>query len=138
MTVLTLDARDRLILDGQEGAAAQRAMGIVVEVAEMLDAPRLIDIESAHIDACLAVGEVSADLPERFLADGGRVAVPTTLNVSSLDMLHPDDSAADAETHALARRIIDAYVAPGCQPTWTSCPVPARRPSGHGGPCGLG
>jgi predicted aconitase len=97
-------------------------MEMVVALAEALDAPHLIDIESTHIDGSLANGQVSADLPERFRADGGRVVVPSTLNVSSLDLLHPDDSESDAETRVLAHRIMDAYVAMGCQPTWTCAP----------------
>ncbi len=97
-------------------------MGVVLQLAEAVRAPSLIDIEATHIDGCLAVGQVSADLPERFAADGGRVRVPSTLNVSSLDLLHPDHSESDAETRALARRIMDSYVAMGCQPTWTCAP----------------
>ena len=117
-----LEPRDRRMLAGDDGPAAQRAMGIVVQLAEAVDAPSLVDIEATHIDGCLAVGQVSADLPERFAAEGGRVRVPSTLNVSSLDLLHPDHSEGDAETRALARRIMDTYVAMGCQPTWTCAP----------------
>ena len=110
------------MLRGDDGRAAQLAMEIVVDVAEVLDAERLIDIESAHIDGCLAVGEVSADFPALLASHGGRVRVPATLNVSSLDLLHPDDSPEDAETRALARRIMDTYVEMGCEATWTCAP----------------
>jgi predicted aconitase len=122
MTRLRLESRDRRLLDGEAGGAAQLAMGIVVEIAKMLEAPRLVSIESAHIDGCLAVGSVSADLPERLAAEGGRVAVRSTLNVSSLDLLHPNHSPRDAETKALTRRIADAYLAMGCLPSWTCAP----------------
>lgn len=117
-----LEPRDRRMLAGDEGPAVQRAMSIVVQLAEAVDAPNLIDIEATHIDGCLAVGQVSADLPERFAGEGGRVRVPSTLNVSSLDLLHPDHSEGDAETRVLARRIMESYVAMGCQPTWTCAP----------------
>jgi predicted aconitase len=122
VTRLALDERDRATLRGDDGPARRLAMEIVVEMAEAVDATRLIDVESAHIDGCLAIGQVSLDFPEWFVANGGRVTVPTTLNVSSLDLLHPDDSERDAETRDLARRIMDAYVALGCRPTWTCAP----------------
>lgn len=130
MTRLALEDRDRRTLRGADGRARQLAMEIVVEMAETLHAPRLIDVESAHIDGCLAIGQVSLDFPEWFVARGGRVTVPTTLNVSSLDLLHPDDSERDAETRSLARRIMDAYVALGCRATWTCAPyLLPERPS---------
>ena len=53
---------------------------------------------------------------------GARVRVPTTLNVGSLDLLHPDLYRGDAETGALARRTMDRYVELGCAPTWTCAP----------------
>ena len=105
-------------------------MEIVVEMAEAVDARQLIDIESAHVDGCLAIGQVSADSPELLAANGGRVAVPTTLNVSAVDLLHPDLSERDAETRALAGRVTDAYAALGCEATWTCAPyLQADRPA---------
>jgi predicted aconitase len=122
MTQPLLEDRDLRVLRGDDGRARQLAMEIVVEMAQNLDATSLLDVESAHVDGCLAVGQVAADFPELLVAHGGRVAVPTTLNVSSLDLLHPDLSERDAVTRTLARRIIDAYVALGCRPTWTCAP----------------
>jgi predicted aconitase len=54
--------------------------------------------------------------------------VPTTLNVASLDLLHPDLVRVEPERRALARRLMDAYVAMGCEPTWTCAPyqLPTR------------
>jgi predicted aconitase len=61
---------------------------------------------------------------------GGHVAVPTTLNVSSLDLLHPELYRGDAETAAAARRLMDAYVDMGCTPSWTCAPYQlAQRPA---------
>ena len=51
-----------------------------------------------------------------------RVAVPSTLNVSSLDLLHPGLVRLDRTTSSLAREQMDAYVAMGCRPTWTCAP----------------
>src|SRR5207248_8770602 len=97
-------------------------MRILVEVAAIGDAARLIDVTSAHVDGCLYHGQAGLDFAERLVAGGARVVVRTTLNVSSIDLLHPGLVRADAETTASARRLMDAYVAMGCRPTWTCAP----------------
>ena len=65
-------------------------MRLVVRLAEVARAPRLRDVTGAHIDSCLDHGRAGLDFAERLLAGGAEVSVPTTLNVSSLDLLHPD------------------------------------------------
>lgn len=130
---LALTTDDAAILAGARGEAARLAMRLVVQAARVLGAPRLIDITSAHIDGCLYHGQASLDFAERLVAGGGRVAVPTTLNVASLDLLHPHLYRGDAAVATLARRLMDAYVALGCTPTWTCAPyqLPQRPAPGE-------
>jgi hypothetical protein len=129
MTV-DLTADDRAMLDGERGEAAVLAMRILVEMASVWEAERLIDVGSAHVDSCLYHGRAGLDFAERLVAGGARVTVPTTLNVSSLDLLHPELVRLDAETAANARRLMDSYVAMGCRPTWTCAPYQLQeRPS---------
>jgi len=129
--VLELTERDRALLAGEDGPAAALAMRLVVRLAEVQDASRLIDVESAHIDACLYHGQAGLDLAERLAADGGRVVVPTTLNISSLDLLHPELVRSDPEERRAGRALMDAYVAMGARPTWTCAPylLPGSRPA---------
>ena len=125
-----LTAADRGMLDGREGDASALAMRIVVEMANVWQAERLIDITAAHVDSCLYHGPAGLEFAELLVAGGGRVKVPTTLNVSSLDLLHPGLVRLDAETAAAARRLMEAYVAMGCRPTWTCAPYQLEeRPS---------
>ncbi len=130
---LRLTRDDRSMLEGDRGEAAALAMRILVEMADIWEAERLIDIASAHVDSCLYHGRAGLDFAERLVAGSARVAVPTTLNVSSLDLLHPQLVRLDAETAANARRLMDAYVAMGCRPTWTCAPyqLPARPAFGE-------
>ncbi len=94
-----------------------------------MDAPQLLDISGAHIDSCLYHGLASLDFAKRLADGGGEVRVPTTLNVSSLDLLHPDLYRGDAATAERARELMDAYVSLGCRPTWTCAPYQlADRP----------
>jgi predicted aconitase len=119
---IELSSRDREMLDGGRGRATAFAMRIVVDMARVWEADRLIDVTSAHVDSCLYHGRAGLDFAERLVAGGGRVAVPTTLNVSSLDLLHPKLIRLDAGTASRARRLMDTYVAMGCRPTWTCAP----------------
>jgi predicted aconitase len=122
MDQLTLTEYDDALLRGEGGGAAQLAMRLIVRLARALDATALRDITRAHIDGCLYHGQASLDFAERLVALGGRVRVPTTLNVSSLDLLHPARYRGDRATGASARRLMDAYVALGCRATWTCAP----------------
>src|SRR5918993_3956766 len=128
-----LDDGDRALLRGERGEAAAFAMRLVVRMAEIQGAPRLRGVTKAHVDSCLYHGRAGLDFAERLLAGGASVAVPTTLNVSSLDLLHPEVVRLDDEAAAAAKRLMDAYVAMGCRPTWTCAPyqLPDRPAQGE-------
>jgi predicted aconitase len=97
-------------------------MRLVVGAAETVGASRLIDITSAHVDSCLYHGEASLDFVDR-LADGGTtVAVPTTLNVGAVDLLHPELYQGDARAAERGRLLMDRYRALGARPTFTCAP----------------
>ena len=119
---IELEDRDRALLDGEGGEGAALAMRLVVKMAEVARAPGLRDVTGAHIDSCLYHGQAGLDFAERLLAGGATVAIPATLNVSSLDLLHPELVRLDDETRERAKRLMDAYVAMGCRPTWTCAP----------------
>ena len=125
-----LSDRDRRLLGGDEGPGRELAMRLIVALAEALGATRLRDVSAAHIDGCLYHGQAALDFAERLAADGTEVSVPTTLNVGSLDLLHPELYRGDDETRERARRLMDAYERLGCAATWTCAPyLLAKRPS---------
>jgi predicted aconitase len=129
-TSLYLTPSDQALLAGEGGDAAAMAMRIVVGMAQAVGAERLMDITAAHIDGCLHHGPVGLDFVERLVEGGGQVVVPTTLNVSSLDLLHPELYRGDAVAAEDSRRQMGAYEALGCRPTWTCAPYQlAGRPS---------
>ena len=105
------------------------ATRIVAESAVILGADRLIEIVSAHIDGCLYHGDSGTEFAEKLVAGGGRVAVPATLNVGALDLIHPKRVHADRHRYEMALRMMRAYEALGCRPTWTCAPYQAgHRP----------
>jgi predicted aconitase len=119
---LALEPDDHAVLGGERGEGAALAMRLIVKMAEVARAPRLRDVTGAHIDSCLYHGQVGLDFAERLLAGGATVTVPATLNVSSLDLLHPELVRLDHGARDRAKRLMDAYVRMGCRPTWTCAP----------------
>lgn len=130
MVALKLTDDDQAKLDGAAGEGVAMAMRMVVALAGVMQADRLIDIASAHIDGCLYHGQAGLDFAERLVTLGARVAVPTTLNVSSLDLLHPGLVRLAPADAGQAKRLMDAYVALGARSTWTCAPYQeADRPA---------
>ncbi len=125
-----LSDRDRAMLAGDFGEATAVAMRILVTMAGVYGAERLLDIEGAHIDGCLYHGDSGVDFAELLVAGGARVCVPTTLNVGGLDLLHPEEFAGTAERRAKAVRLMECYEAMGCRTIWTCAPYQTTpRPS---------
>lgn len=105
-------------------------MRIIVGLAGVSGAQDLVAIGSAHIDSWLYHGPAGLDFAEQMVADGARVRVPTTLNLATLDLLHPGLVRGDAETMTNGRRMMDAYLAMGGRATWTCAPYQAdARPA---------
>ena len=66
---------DRSFLRGERGEAAALAMRIVLEMAGVSGARRLIDVTSAHVDGCLYHGIAGLEFAERLVAGGARALV---------------------------------------------------------------
>jgi predicted aconitase len=110
------------MLAGDAGSGTAFAMRLVVRAAEVLGAERLIPITRAHVDACLYHGQATLDFTDRLAAGGTRVAVPTSLNVGLVDLLHPELWRGTADEAERGRRLMDAYRALGCRATFTCAP----------------
>jgi predicted aconitase len=119
---LELSEYDRSALGGTLGAGARMAMGIIVRMAEVLRAERLIDISQAHIDSTIYLGEAGLEFAERVASTQARVRVPTTLNVSAIDEHGWREWAVPEDWADKARRQMIAYQSMGCVPTWTCAP----------------
>jgi predicted aconitase len=123
---LRLTSADSALLNGEVGEAAAFAMRTLVSFARALGAESLLDITRAHIDGCLYHGQVSLDFVERMVAGGGRVCVPTTLNVGALDLIHPDLVRLPSLEQTPARRLMKAHEELGCHPSFTCAPYQTR------------
>ena len=137
---LRLTPVEQAMLDGSEGEGVALAMRIVTGLARVRGAEELVDVTGAHIDSCLYHGRAGLDFAEKLVDLGARVRVPTTLNVGSLDLLHPGTVRADAEHPELltaGRALMDAYVALGARTTFT-CALSGRCAARRGRARGLG
>ena len=126
---MQLTAEETSWLEGARGPAVAMSMRILVDMGRILGACRLTLIASAHIDGCLYHGPAGAEFAERLVAGGGRVVVPTTLNIGSLDLKRPEIARLEEPARSLANRLMMAYLALQCAPTWTCAPYQAgHRP----------
>ena len=119
---LDLSPFDRELIGGVHGAGATFAMRLLVRFAEAVDARSFIDIEAAHVDGCLYHGRASLDFAERMIDLGGKVRVPTTLNVGSVDLIHPELFRGTKEHAENGARLMRAHLELGCAPTFTCAP----------------
>jgi len=121
-----LNANDTDMAAGAQGPARAFAMDILLRFAQGVGAERLLDISQAHVDGCLYHGQVSLDFVEQLAAQGGRVRVPTTLNVGSIDLLHPELMRGSEAERAAGKRLMRAHVALGCEASFTCAPYQTR------------
>jgi predicted aconitase len=118
----TLTSDEQAMLAGVRGDGVAFAMRLVVAFAAAMGAEKLLPISAAHIDGCLYHGQVSLDFVERLVAAKAKVAVPTTLNVGSMDLIHPELFHGAAELAAAGTRLMRAHEELGCLSTFTCAP----------------
>ncbi len=120
-----LSSRDEEMLSGRHGEAVRMAMSIVVQMAEVEGAGQLMDVTRAHIDGALYMGESSVEFAETFARLGGRVVIPTTMNIGPIEEHGWRNYPVPEDFAEKGARIMRAYVQMGCQPTWTCAPYQA-------------
>lgn len=119
---IELSELDRALLDGQQGKAAQVAMQIVLRMAELQGAQKLVDVTQAHIDGCIYTGPASLRFAEQLVQWGANVRVPTTLNSISVDQRRWRELGIDPTLGEPASALGDAYMAMGAQLSFTCAP----------------
>jgi hypothetical protein len=119
---VTLTADEQAMLSGARGDGVAFAMQLVVGFAAAMGAPSLLPISAAHIDGCLYHGQVNLDFVERLVAAKAKVAVPTTLNVGSMDLIHPELFHGSEHLGTAGTRLMRAHEELGCLSTFTCAP----------------
>ena len=117
-----LSQEDEQMLNGQKGPAARMAMRIMVRMADVVEAPEMMDVSQAHIDGCGLLSETGLEFAETLAAKGAKVSIPTTLNMGPLDLQNWRRFGVNEDFAAKAIRQAKAYTDMGCIPTWTCAP----------------
>ncbi len=126
MTVLS--ESERAVAAGEDAGAM--AMRIVAESARLLGAARLIPVQSAHIDGALYHGDAGTLFAEELVRLGAKVCIRSTLNVGALDLTGCSQIRLSGPTRDMAKRLMRAYEAMGCERSWTCAPYQAgHRPA---------
>ncbi len=120
--MLALTDEEQSLLSGEQGPAAAMAMRVLVSYANAIEAPALIAISGAHVDGCLYHGEAGLDFVEALSRGRGRVRVPTTLNVGSIDLIHPELMRLPVQDQDKPRRLMAVHEELGCLPSFTCAP----------------
>ena len=129
---VALSAHDRALLDGVHGEAARVAMRILLRMAAVQGATRLLDVTRVHVDGCLYSGPSSLRFAERLVELGARVRVPTTLNALSVDHRRWRAQGVDPAFGEAAAAVGDAYVAMGAAVSYTCAPYLLDDPPAFG------
>jgi hypothetical protein len=117
-----LSKTDQEMLEGRRGEGAGMAMRIVMRMAEVAAATELMDVTQAHIDGCGFLSDAGLEFAETLAAKGGKVCIPTTLNMGPLDLENWKRFGINKDFAAKAIRQAKAYTNMGCIPTWTCAP----------------
>ena len=115
------NAQRGLLRDG--GKAQRQAMRILLALAKLSDAPRLVQITGAHVSGASykMIGDPGLEFLEDIAADA-RVVIPTTVNPLGTDLRQWRELGIPAEFAEKQGRIAAAYERMGVQPTFTCTP----------------
>ena len=119
---LQLTSDEQAMRDGKNGPAQAFCMDLLHQFSQAVGAQSLIKADGAHIDGCLYHGQVSLDFVDHLVGLGDKVVVPTTLNVGSVDLIHPELFLGTVQKADAAKRLMDAHIQLGCEPSFTCAP----------------
>lgn len=114
--------QEKKILDGRHGEAARIALSILVDLGELFGAEEMMAVSQVHIDSSIYMVDAGLEFAERFAELGAKVAVPTSLNPSAIDLERWKEYRVPPELLDKSRRMERAYLQMGTNPTWTCAP----------------
>jgi predicted aconitase len=119
---IQLSEEEQAMLAGEFGPATRLAASILHRMTPMYGATSLLPVTRAHIDGVIYTGNAGLRFAEHLADLGARVTVPTTLNVGSVDRERWREIGQSPAYAAPARRLGEAYLRMGAQPTFTCAP----------------
>jgi predicted aconitase len=120
--LLQLTKDEERILDGEKGEGLRKMMKLIVGLATISGAEKLIEIESAHISGISYqnIGDEGLSFLEWLVEEGVHVSVPTTINPAAIDLYQQGYT--HDEFYKKQERIVNAYIKLGAKPTLSCTP----------------
>ncbi|OKY79153.1 MAG: putative aconitase [Candidatus Methanohalarchaeum thermophilum] len=115
-----LNKREEDILEGEEGPSKQKSMEILVELGEIYDANKLIDIKSAQVSGVSykTIGDAGLEFIKDIASTDEEVEVKTTLNPAGIDIEKWKELGISRDFAEKQMQIIDLFEQIGIE---TSC-----------------
>jgi predicted aconitase len=123
--VMVMTDEEQSMLEATSNVADRMALWVLMRYAHIVaypDPPKYVDIESSHIDGCTYIGPGGLKLAQRLAQAGGKVKVPTTLDSVSCDRQRWKHLGVPEAYARASLALGDAYLALGCQPSFTCAP----------------
>lgn len=117
-----LTEQEKRILDGKHGEAERIALSVLVDLGELFGAEEVMEVSQVHIDSSAYMVDAGLEFVERLVELGAKVAVPTSLNISAIDLERWKEYRVPPELLEKSRRMERAYHKMGATPTWTCAP----------------
>ena len=120
---LYLSDYEHALIEGEAGEAMQFAMQLVVRAARIMGAPRLLETDYLHMDACHYYGRAHLDFARYLVKSNTRFGIQAWTNTIPASLIQKEvREEADAVVLKEARELADLYIAMGAKPVWTCAP----------------
>ena len=131
---MELIKEERLMLKGKEGEGVQKAMEILIALAEIYGAERMIKIKSAQLAGVSYknLGDAGLEFLSEWAEKGARVKVPTTLNPAGMDLENWEKLGIPREFAEKQLMVVKVYEKMGVKPTCTCTPYLVGNLPGFG------
>lgn len=122
--MIRLTQEEKAMLAGVQGPAVQKAMQIIVALAEIYNAQGLVPIVSAQVAGVSYknLGDAGLEFLEEWAAQGAQVRVPTFMNPAGMDLERWREMGIAPEFAHRQRRIVQALTTMGVLLTCTCTP----------------
>jgi len=119
---MRLTHQEQEILKGKHGEAQRIALSVLVDLGEVFGAQEMMRVSQVHVDMTIYMVDAGVEFAEHLADLGGKVAVPTSLNPSAIDLERWKEYRAPAKLLEKSRRLERAYLKMGAMSTWTCVP----------------
>ncbi len=121
---MDLTAEEQEMLSGEKGPAVQKAMEIVVALAKIYGAKRLVPVKSVNVSGVSYknLGDAGIGFLNEWAGLGAKVSVPTTLNPAGMDLVDWKKQGVPKDFAEKQEKVIDAFARMGIPKTCTCTP----------------